>query len=320
MTAAAAPRVVAVVLNWNNFEHTQGCLAALAASAYPNLGIILVDNQSTDGSAERLHAAFPEWPLVRNAANLGFSRGCNVGIRAALEDPACAYVLLVNNDCTVAPGAIGPAVAAAEAEPAVGVVTGKVDDEQGLIWHAGGTISLLRGQAIARGYREKDHGQYDTPCDTRWATGAMMLVRRAVLESVGALPEEYFFGVEEWDYSLQVVRGGWRIRYLPAFTGVHPGGGSHDNHDPKFAYNYYRNKLVFQEKYLGRALFTVWLAFFRVYLAVRLRPHIRRLASPGSPVDDVVFAARTALRDHRKNALSEETMLAFDRMLRARRG
>ena len=319
------PQVSAIVLNWNNFEDSRNCIHALQRSEYPALRIIVIDNHSSDGSFEKLREAFPDLTLIRNEENLGFSRGCNVGIRAALSSADCRYVLLVNNDCVLPPGSIPSAVQAAQGDASIGVVTGKIVDELGRIWHAGGAISLLRGQSRTRGFRQKDVGQFDTPCDTGWASGAMMLIRRQVLERVGALPEEYFFGVEEWDYSLAVLKAGYRIRYVPEFNGVHPGGGSHDNHDPKFAYNYYRNKLIFQERHLGRALFLLWLLPFRLYLRFKMRGHIAYLASityanpADSPVDEVVFAARSALRDHGKNSLCEATMLDFEKSLRESR-
>lgn len=315
------PHVAAVVLNWNNFEESKKCVDALLAAGYGALRVVLVDNHSLDGSFERLSSEFPSIAMIRNKENLGFSRGCNVGIHAAMADPACRHILLVNNDCIVAHGSIGHAVAAAQSDDAIGVVTGKIVDEKGRIWHAGGSISLLRGQSQTRGFREMDIGQFDEACDTDWASGAMMLIRREVIEKLGALPEEYFFGVEEWDYSMKVRRSGYRIRYEPKFSGMHPGGGSHDNHDPKFAYNYYRNKLIFQERHLGPVLFRLWLLAFRAYLVVRMRRHIAHLASItyAKPIaertDEVVFAAWTALRDHGKNTLSESTMLKFETVL-----
>lgn len=324
MTDAPATLVetAAVVLNWNNLVDTARCVEALLESGHRALRVILVDNHSTDGSCEALAGRFPQVELIRNAANLGFAAGCNVGLRLALQRPECRYVLLVNNDCIVGRDSIGAAVAAAQGDPAIGVVTGKIVDDKGRIWHAGGSISLLRGQAVARGFRAPDRGQFDAACDTQWASGAMMLIRREVAERTGGLPEAYFFGVEEWDFSLEVPRLGYRIRYVPRFAGMHPGGGSHDNHDPKFAYNYYRNKLLFQERHLGPLLFPLWRVAFRLYLRLRMRRHIAFLASihyadPSErAVDEVVFAARTALRDHGRNRLSEATMLEFERVLR----
>ncbi len=319
------PHVAAIVLNWNHFEATRACVEALRRCDYPNLHIVVADNGSTDDSARRIEEAFPVVTVLRNGENLGYSRGCNAGIRFSMADPQCRYLLVLNNDCIVAPGSIRSAVEAAESDSSIAIVAAKIVDGAGCIWHAGGTISLLRGQATARGFREPDAGQYDAPCDTEWASGAMMLLRREAVEKAGALPEEYFFGVEEWDYSLHVRRCGWRIRYAPGFAGVHPGSGSHHNHDPKFAYNYYRNKLLFQERHLGALPFALWLIVFRLYVAVRMRPHVAKLgralygnSGPGE-VDELVFAAKSALRDHGKGALSEATMLAFDRALRERR-
>ena len=324
MQHASNPKVSIVILNWNNFRDTTRCIESALSCGYRHLEVIVVDNSSTDGSVERIASQFPGLQIVRNESNLGFSRGCNRGIQAALKDPQCRFVLLLNNDCTLQPGGLVLAVRAMTRSSDIGVVTGKVyfGDGSRRIWHAGGRVSLFAGQAVARGFREIDIGQFDNESDTGWASGAMMLVSREVLAKVGMLPEEYFFGVEEWDYSLAVLRNGFRIRYVPTFVGFHSGGGSHHNHDPKFVYNYYRNKLIFQQRQLGTFLFYLWLIPFRTYLNLRMRRHVQRIVWDSYPdehieIDDVVFAAQRALGDHGKNRLSESTMLEFDATLKA---
>src|SRR5437763_7318693 len=120
MQMTKKPRIYVVVLNWNNYADTQKCLESLRTATYSNLRIIVVDNGSIDGSGQRLAREYPEWPVILNDSNLGFSRGCNVGIRAALEDETCAYVLLLNNDATATPSFLEKAVEAAEADRRVG--------------------------------------------------------------------------------------------------------------------------------------------------------------------------------------------------------
>jgi GT2 family glycosyltransferase len=321
----ASPRVYAIVLNWNRFEHTRRCVESLEACGYADLRIVVVDNASADGSGARLRAALAGVAFVQNEANLGFARGCNVGIRRALEDPACAYVLLVNNDATLAPNGLTAAVRAAERDARAAVVGGKVLESPASrkIWYAGGYIDRWRGQAMVRGFGEIDTGRYDTVGEVGFATGGLMLIRRRVLDTVGLLPEEYFFGVEEWDFSLSVRRAGLRLLYVPAFLAYHAGDGSHWNYSPKYVYNYYRNKLIFQQKFLPRGLFPAWKLAFALYGALLARRQRQGLIRRGGetrevPQDDLDFALREALKDHGRNVLSEGVLTEFEQRLAAR--
>lgn len=320
------PRVYAIVLNWNHYDHSRTCIESLEACEYPDLKLVIVDNASPDDSGQRLQMTFPGHEFVFNVENLGFAKGCNTGIRAALKDPACAYVLLINNDATLAPRGLQRGVEAAEADSQIGLVGGKVlqSPDSKILWYAGGHILQWQGQASARGHAQVDHGQYDEACDVGFVTGGLMLIRREVLTRVGLLPEEYFFGVEEWDYSLAVMRRGYRLRYVPAFTAFHKGDGSHWNFDPKFVYNYYRNKLIFQQKYLPKGLFPVWKLIFLLhskYLARRaMKKMVRGYEKENVvPFDDVDFARAEAIRDHGSNRLTEKTMDAFEEKLKKRK-
>src|SRR4030095_15805611 len=96
-------------------------------------------------------------------------------------------------------------------------------------------------------------------CETFWASGAMLLIPRRTIEKVGPLPEEYFFGVEEWDYSTAVLAAGLKILYIHTFKGYHDAGGNYKAVDPVLiVYNGIRNKLVFAEKYLSTPVWFLW--------------------------------------------------------------
>ena len=146
-----------------------------------------------------------------------------------------------------------------------------------------------------------------------------MLIKRAVLTTVGLLSEEYFFGVEEWDFSERTRRAGFKLYYLPRFLGYHAADGSHWNYDPKFVYNSYRNKLIFQENYLPRLVFPFWKVAFAVYgkhLARRARRRLigKKVFQLPRPVqfDHLDFALAKAIRDHGKNHLSEAVLDSFE--------
>jgi GT2 family glycosyltransferase len=193
------------------------------------------------------------------------------------------------------------------------------------IWYAGGQIDFWRGQAIVRGFGEADRGQYDLPCETGFVTGALMLIKRAVLNRIGLLPEEYFFGVEEWEFSARARRAGFKLFYVPTFVGFHEADGSHWNYDPKFVYNSYRNKLIFQQSHLPRIIFPLWkavFAFYGKYFARRARQRLigRKLFSIPQSVefDQLDFALARAIEDHGRNEMSEAVLHSFEAELHNR--
>ncbi len=313
-----APKVSVVVLNWNTYELTKECLESLQEVTYSNYEVILVDNASRDGSAQKLGQEFPEATLIQNNANLGFARGCNAGIRCALNHGA-DFVLLLNSDSTVEKGFLEPAVEVAESDSKIGLVSGKIylKDKPGYLWYAGGSFSLLRGMVVIRGWHQLDEGHFNKAEEVDISTGALMLIKREVIDKVGLLPEEYFFGQEEWDYSLTVRRAGYRLYYVPEFVTYHRGDGSHRNLDAKYMYCGYRNRLIFQEKFLPRPLFHAWKAVYVLYHQFLAE---RRLLGLGKETfQEASYALKAALRDHNRavpRMVREEDLIAFERELK----
>jgi hypothetical protein len=268
--AGPAPHLGIVVLNWNNFEATARCLRSLAAATYPRRTVYLMDNASGDGSWERLLAEFGDSVRgVRNPANLGFAAGCNPGLRTAFAE-GCDYVLLLNNDCVVVdPGFLEPAVALAEADPSVGLVGGRILfwPETTRLWSTGGDLPFW-GAERHFGYREPDHGQYAEVAERDFISGALMLIRRAVVERIGELPEAYFFGKEEWEYSARARRAGFRLLYQPAMRVAHEASLSTDATDLMYVYNGTLCKILYKRRNLPRWAFALWDACYAAYLFV----------------------------------------------------
>jgi GT2 family glycosyltransferase len=302
----APPQVAIVLLNWNGHDDTRRCLESLAGATYPRRTTYLADNGSTDGSMDRLEAEFGSSGIVfvRNGENLGFSAGCNRAIRRALAD-GCEYVLLLNNDCIVAEaGFLEAMVTLAEADPRVGLVGGKLLrwPDTGIIWGTGGWISWAGERFV--GFDEPDHGQHDQVAERGFISGALMLIRREVLERVGLLPEEYFFGHEDWEYGIRARRLGYRLVYQPKAVVYHQAGRSTEPTRPYFLFNDALSKVLFKKRTLSRISFRVWLVTYSLYLRV-LMPLIVRLA----PARYRVVADRGALRRIMLVAIAEAPVL-----------
>jgi len=207
----------AVVLNWNGREDTLRCLESLTRMEHAGLGIACVDNGSSDGSQAAIRARFPGVVLIAAGANLGYSAGNNLGIRHALAHDA-RWIMLVNNDATVAPDAIDGFERAASACPRAGMLAGKVyfADRPDTIWFAGQRVGQRLGYSgRPRGYGRRDGPRYQRVRPTGRAVGALMAVSREAIDAVGLLDEQLFAYVEDVDWALRVRRAGLDVVFAP---------------------------------------------------------------------------------------------------------
>lgn len=203
------------VLNWNGRDDTLRCLASLAGSGAA--GVVVADNGSSDGSVAAIRAAHPEVELVENRANLGFSGGNNAAIRHALERGA-DWVVLLNNDAELEPGAL----AAFAAAPPAGVLAGKLLFPDGRVQWAGQRLGLRSGYSgRPHGYGRPDGPEYSRPGATPRAVGALMAVSRPAIEAAGLLDEALFAYVEDVDWSLRIRAAGFACRFVPEARARH---------------------------------------------------------------------------------------------------
>jgi hypothetical protein len=179
--------------------------------------ITVVDNGSSDNSAEAIRQAFPDVQMIANKQNLGFAAGCNVGMEQALKEPGRDYILLVNNDTVVDTSLLAELVQEADRSPKVAICSPKIyyHDPSDLLWWAGGSYSLWTGMAVHTGRQREDKGQYDNARDLDWATGCVMLLSIKALREVGLFDAKIFANSEDVDLSLRVREAGYLIRYVP---------------------------------------------------------------------------------------------------------
>jgi GT2 family glycosyltransferase len=291
--------IYAVVLNWNNWQTTLECVKSLLASQESDLEIIVVDNASEDDSIRKLQEQFPRISYIINQENYGFARGCNFGIKFALERGA-THILLINNDVTVRENFLNDAIDCINNDANIFAVTGKImmNSPVGYIWQAGGWIDMFRIQGVSRGFGKLDINQYDQVCDTQWASGAFSLFPSRTFKEIGLLPEEYFFGQEEWDYSRNITMSGKLIKYVPSFKCVHNAGNSYKkNHPVLLTYGCYLNKNIFARKYLGRFRYWFWRILFGAYVKYLWPSRAKNYVTDLYSLEDYVGAANRAISD-----------------------
>lgn len=247
-----------IVLAWNGTNHLEACLESLLAQDETGFELIVVDNGSTDGSADLVAERFPAARLLRNEQNLGFAGGCNVGLRAAQGE----VLVLLNQDMVVEPGWLAALVKALTDEE-VGIVGAKLLEMDGRTFsHAGAYLEwpLVLGRHL--GVDEADQGQYDRATDVEFVTGASLAVKRAVLEEIGPLDERFYPAYfEDVDWCWRARRAGWRVRYEPRAVAWHDEASSTRHHWPSKHYYHYRNKLLFLLKHYPPD--KSWVSLFR---------------------------------------------------------
>ena len=246
-------RLLIVIVNYRTAQLAIDCLHSLAPEipALPaGTRVVVTDNASGDDSGDRLAAAvrdngWGEWvsimPLPRNG---GFAWGNNEAIRPALRsDVPPQYVLLLNPDTLVRPGAVVALLQFMDANPKAGIAGSRLEDPDGRVQRSAfrfpGVMSelenSLRLSVVSRALNRFVVAPPPPPeaCAVDWVAGASMMIRREVFDAVGLLDEKYFMYFEEVDFCLRANRAGWPCWYVPASRVVHLVGQSSGVTDEK---------------------------------------------------------------------------------------
>jgi len=220
VTAVVRPGVVSVILvNYRGAPDTIRCLHAFADIQWPTdrLELIVVDNDSGDGSAAAVRAAVPEATVIESGTNTGFAGGCNLGVAKATGE----YVAFINNDARPDRAWVQAAVEVLDGDPSIGSVASKVLDwDGGLIDYVDGSLTWF-GMGYKREVEKPDAGEWDTAKDVLFGTGAAMFVRSELFREVGGFDERFFMFYEDVDLGWRLNLLGHRVRYVPGSVAYH---------------------------------------------------------------------------------------------------
>lgn len=260
------PDLSVVVINLNGRKLLQDCLESLREAA-PNhrLEVIVVDNGSRDGSPDMVRSGFPEAKLIVNDRNLGFTKANNQGIAISTG----RYVMMLNNDTRVLPGAFSEAIRFLDAEGAeIGCCGLKLLNEDGslqlscrrfpsfsqAIFNRYSLLTrLFPNNRFSRAYLMTD-ATHDTVQDVDWVSGACLMARREVVDQIGMLDERFFMYSEDVDYCYRVWQAGWRVTYYPGAQVYHLIG--QDTRKVRFKLTIERHKSMyrFYKKHYSREI------------------------------------------------------------------
>jgi GT2 family glycosyltransferase len=268
-----------VILNWNTRDYLKRCLETVLASQGDfTYRVIVVDNASTDGSAEMVRTIFPDVELLVSEINGGFSYGNNLGLRALgfrgtgdVTAEAPRYALLLNPDTEVPPDALYNMVRFMDSRPDVGVAGPKLALEDGSLDLAcrrsfpTPMVSLYRFSGLSRLFPKSPRfGRYnmtfvdpDQEIEVDSVVGAYMQVRREAIEAVGLLDETFFMYGEDLDWAYRIKKAGWKVFYHPQVVVKHVKRAA-SRKSKKAQFEFQRAMLIFYRKHY-RATTPVWL-------------------------------------------------------------
>jgi GT2 family glycosyltransferase len=233
-------KIAIIILNWNNYADTKECIDSIYTNYPDHPEIIIVDNNSSDGSDEKIAKEFPEIDLIQSNENLGWAGGNNLGINFALDNDA-DYIFILNNDTILPPdGNLFEKLANFMNDNSdFGVISPLVRFTTGEIWFCEGNISRIKG--FEHNLRGKDEKIKKEIVKNDWISGASIFVRREVFESVGMLNENYFMRGSDVEFSLRVKNKGYELATLTDSYIYHKVGQSSSDFD--LSYYEARNRL-----------------------------------------------------------------------------
>jgi GT2 family glycosyltransferase len=246
-----------LVVNWNTRDRLRRCLEALARLPDPvSCDVVVVDNGSTDGSAEMVASGFPSVRLLRNARNEGFARAVNRGV-AETDAP---FVLLLNSDAELQSGALATLTGTLRDHPDVAAAGAQLFKPDGRIQHAFDVFPSLLTELVNKGLlrrlwpsRHPSRLQSRSePCEVDSLIGACMMIRRAAIDDVGGFDPRFFVFYEETDWCLRARRGGWHILLVPGARAIHGQGETKAHHPGRARVESWRSKYAYFDKHRGR--------------------------------------------------------------------
>lgn len=258
-STSAAPILSIVIVSWNVADLLAACLRSIATTCPPSAEVIVVDSASSDETVARVRSEFPGFTLLPQPANVGFSRGTNIGLAAATG----GYLLLLNPDTVLLDQAVPQMMAYLEAHPPVGIVGPRTLNADRSVQSTrrrfpspllaaveSTWLQPLAPRGLLDSYYVRDAAD-DATVPVDWVQGSCMLARRQVYTQIGGLDEGFVMYSEEMDWCRRAKDAGWGVVYLGSAQIIHHGGQSSGQALAATHIRFNRSKLRYIRKYHG---------------------------------------------------------------------
>ncbi len=256
-----------IIVNWNTRDLLKQSLSCVnAAIGDLTHEMIVVDNDSSDGSLEMLREDFPQVRAIQNRENVGFAAANNQGIAIAQG----RYILLLNSDAFLNPGALVKMVQAMDEYPDTGASGCRLVNADGSLqpsayafstlatelWQALWLDRLFPHSRVFGSYR-MSYWSFDDLRQVDWVMGACILLQAEAVRQIGGMDERFFMYSEEMDLCYRLKRAGWKVRYIPDASATHIWGASSQKLPEKTFLRLYNSRTLYFRKHYGR--FYAWL-------------------------------------------------------------
>ena len=267
-----------IVVTYNSSSYIGACLAPLLGML--DVELLVVDNDSKDGTAAQVQREFPNIRLIALQENVGFGHACNIGVAAS----SGSFVLLLNPDAVAPAQAIRTVLEFCEQHPQAGIVGGSLVDPSGLPLQSMGDMPSLPRLVLdkpmawvakhvgPRGLFRWVLGQcsakFRLPHEAEpvaWVSGAFLCCRRSIWNEIGGFDEQFFLYYEDVDLCLRVSQAGWEVWHVPDAVVQHQSGASFGGDISKQKSIYYANQCYFFRKHGGTWAARFLLIFQRIY-------------------------------------------------------
>lgn len=296
-----------VIVTWNVRELALQTLSSLYEDLQASgilARVVVVDSASSDGTPDAIAHAYPQVELIACHDNVGFARGNNIGLKhlgflggdGAQGDAPPPFVYLLNPDTMTQVGATQALLQVLQSRRQVGVVGARLSYGDGSFQHGAftfPTLAQLWAEFFPTHWRLREgrfNGRYpralyaqSQPFEVDFPLGATWMLRREVIEQVGAFDEAFFLYCEEVDWAWRIKRAGWRIMSVPSAHVVHFGGQSSSQVKPRSTLNLWQSRLLLYEKHYPR--WKRWLA--KKLIVLGMYQNIRRLPKEDTALREV---------------------------------
>lgn len=251
--SGSQPSVALIVLNYERKALLLECLESATASRYRPCHIVVVDNGSTDGSADAVERSFPGVTVLRSLENRGVAGGRNFGAKWVLDHLNVDFLAFIDNDTLIEPDTVGEMLDAIRGHRDIGLVSPKAYRRRGdqqLLSAGGLRFNPYTGSLSDVASGELDRGQYESIRDIQACPGFAFLVRREVFDSIGFFDEHFNpYGWEDADFSLRAGDAGYRLVYAPRAIVCHLGGRIGRGAVEKYEYHKARSMFYFVRRH-----------------------------------------------------------------------
>ncbi|MCW4015779.1 MAG: glycosyltransferase family 2 protein [Candidatus Bathyarchaeota archaeon] len=253
------PSVSVIIVTYNKKKVLQSCIESVLNISYSNYKIVVVDNNSTDGTASMVNSHFPSVVLLETSQNLGYTGGNNVGIHYALEKLQSDYILILNDDMDVDPSFLNELVAASETDPKIGITSPRLFffEKPDSLYTKYGNYNFYLGV----GYTPLINIR--KPEEVNLIPGACILIKKSVIQKIGLMDTKFFLYFDEADLCHRVRVAGYKILHVPSAKTYHKVSYSFSGRvNPSVLYYSTRNELLFARKHLNPLFFVLWIPRF----------------------------------------------------------